>query len=683
MLHPPSRRPHDPATRAWQGENWQLVEPEQRTASRGVEVGVLWGRGTLDERVEHAGSLVLALETLARELRRPGAVRAEVQIGSDVCGLRLRGELEGVRAAWAGLPDLFTSTLDTTGLTPGHVSKLPWLEDVLLRTGPSGAALQLFRFETEGTQDAARRLLRELDPRRGDVPCVFWTDQESLVGAAFAVGPLRGAGLGRRWAEGTPRWRRDPEAWPQGGNRASVVPIPERGHEVLSMMVPRTADGIVAAELVRSCLVRTLDRTLDGTLALERSEPVDITSRMTGMGEGLHVVLSFRTFLAPERRPDLFTALLQDLDDLPGSAVEEAIADSISSARCEREQRVHGLSPAMEPTAQGVHEALVAAQRSLHICLDPALLSLREHARLSALPVVGPVEEDPSAPAETYRGSMRSAMLGNGDTSTRARLSLTTLHVSGSGMVNDVSPRAELPDTATVDLTRVIAVWDQPPDAVWLLAHTGELIRVSSSALVGRKAFTRDLDAALHGVPRVTQRGWSHRRDFSGLPGALFGCLLVLSPGLLFFGFVGVMIHHQNSGPAWIERSPSWTETVELTNGTDITVHQPVPATSPSSAGGEGEFIVDVTVCGGIDSLGKTPAGETAEREVQNTVQSSDYALRGEGGTELTPVITEEQPPVLLEPKECTSLELHYRGELGDQPALVYTNAVGDEVNWS
>lgn len=125
------------------------------------------------------------------------------------------------------------------------------------------------------------------------------------------------------------------------------------------------------------------------------------------------------------------------------------------------------------------------------------------------------------------------------------------------------------------------------------------------------------------------------------------------------------MIHHQNSRPAWIERSPSWTETVELSNGTDITVHQPVPVTSSSSAGGEGEFIVDVTVCGGIDSLGKTPAGETAEREVQNTVQSSDYALRGEGGAELTPVVAEERPPVLLEPKECTSFELRYRGEPG------------------
>lgn len=142
------------------------------------------------------------------------------------------------------------------------------------------------------------------------------------------------------------------------------------------------------------------------------------------------------------------------------------------------------------------------------------------------------------------------------------------------------------------------------------------------------------------------------------------------------------MIHHQNSRPAWIERSPSWTETVELSNGTDITVHQPVPVTSSSSAGGEGEFIVDVTVCGGIDSLGKTPAGETAEREVQNTVQSSDYALRGEGGAELTPVVAEERPPVLLEPKECTSFELRYRGEPGDQPVLVYTSAVGDEVSW-
>lgn len=674
MLRPSSRSPRDPVTRTWQGENWQPVEPEQSTGSRGVEIGVLWGRGTLDERVEHAGSLVLALEALARELGRSGAARAEVQIGSDVCGLRLRGELEGVRAAWAGLPDLFTSTLDTTGPTPGRVSELPWLEDVLLRTGPSGAALQHFRFEAEGSQDAARRLLRELDPRRGDMPCVFWTDQESLVGAAFAVGPVRGAGQGRRWAEGTPRWRRDPEVRPRGGNRASVVPVPELGDELLSMMVPRTADGLVAAELVRSRLARTL--------AAELSEPVGVTSRMTGMGEGLHVVLSSRKHPARERRPDLFTALLQDLDVLPGSAVEEAIADSTSAARGEREQRVHGLPPATEPTAQGVHEALAAAECSLHLPLDPGLLTLREHVRLSALPVVAPAEEDPSAPAETYRASLRSAMFGDGGVSTRARLSRRTLRVDGPGMVHSVTPRAELPDSAIVDLTRVIAVWDQPRGEVWLLAHTGQLVRVSSSALVGRKAFTRDLEAALHGVPRVTRRGWSPRRERSDRPVISIGFLLALIPGLLFAGFLGIMIHHQNSGPAWIERSPSWTDTVELTNGTDITVRRPVPVTAPS-AGEDGEATVTVTVCGGIDSLGKTPAGETAGREVQNTVLSSDYALRGEGGAQLTPVVAEERSPVLLEPKECTSLDLRFRGDLGDQPVLVYTNAVGDEISWS
>jgi len=671
---------HDPGASTWHGENWQLVESEPGTSWTGVEIGVLWGRGTLDERIEHAGSLVLALEALARELRRPGAVRADVQIGSDVCGLRLRGDLEEVRTAWAGLPDLFASTLDTTDLAPGHVPALPWLEDVLLRTGNSGAAMQHLAFEAEGTQDAAHRLLRELDPRRGDVPCVFWTDQESLVGEAFAVGPLRGARQGRRWADGTPRWRRDPEVRPWGGNRASVVPVPELGVERLSMMVPRTADGLVAAELVRSFLARTLTAVApERTFAAVDPEHARVESRMTGMGEGLHVVLSSRNRFMPEQQPGLFTALLRALDALPGSAVEEALAHGSFSARCERERRVHGLPPATEPTAQGVHEALAAGERSLHLPLDPALLSLREHARLSALPVIAPAEEDPSAPAETYRASLRSAFFGDGGDRTWARLSRRTLHVNGSGMVHDVSPRAELPDSAVVDLTRVIAVWDQPRGEVWLLAHTGQLVRVSSSALVGRKAFTRDLDAALHGVPRVTRRGWSHRRDLSGLPGILIGYLLVLSPGLLFFGFLGIMIHHQNSRPAWIERSPSWTETVELTNGTDITVRRPVPV--PSS-GEEGEATVAVTVCGGIDSLGRTPAGETAEREVQNTVQSSDYALRGEGGAELTPVVAEEQPPLLLEPKECTSFELRYRGELGGQPVLVYTNAVGDEVSW-
>lgn len=142
------------------------------------------------------------------------------------------------------------------------------------------------------------------------------------------------------------------------------------------------------------------------------------------------------------------------------------------------------------------------------------------------------------------------------------------------------------------------------------------------------------------------------------------------------------MILLQNNGPAWSEQHTGWSDTVELTNSTDITVREPVPHPAPAEGGG-GEVTVAVTVCGGIDSLGRTPSGETAARDVQNTVQRSDYALRGEGGAELSPVVTEEQPPVLLESKECTSFDLRYRGEAGDQPVLVYTNAVGDEATWS
>lgn len=276
-LPPPPRRLHDPGASTWHGQNWQLVEPEPGKSLPGVEIGVLWGRGTLEERVEHSRALVLVLEALARELRRPGVIRVDVQIGSDVCGLRLRGPMEDVRATWDGLPDLFTRPLSTADLAPGHVSELPWIEDVLLRTGGSGASVQHFGLEAEGAQDAALRLLRELDPRRGDVPCVFWTDQESLVGAAFDIGPLRDAGWARRWADGTPRWRRGPEARPQGGNRASVVPAPAWSDELLSMMVPRTAEGLVAAELVRSCLARAL-----AAVDLERAR---VESRMTGMGE--------------------------------------------------------------------------------------------------------------------------------------------------------------------------------------------------------------------------------------------------------------------------------------------------------------------------------------------------------------------------------------------------------------
>lgn len=208
----------------WHGENWQLIEPEQ--SGPGAEIGVLWGYGPLDERVEHAGALALALTALARGLEHP-SVRVSVQLGADTGGLRLRGRPENLRVAWARLPDLFTAPLITPDLDPAHISALPWVEDVLLRTGGSAAALLHRGVEAMEADDPARRLLTELDPRRGDVPCVFWTDEESLVGTVFDVGRRRGASGG---AEGPTARCAGVEAWGRG-HWARIVPpwSPYRG----------------------------------------------------------------------------------------------------------------------------------------------------------------------------------------------------------------------------------------------------------------------------------------------------------------------------------------------------------------------------------------------------------------------------------------------------------------------
>ena len=171
--------------------NRQLVARRRGATGATAELGVVWGRGALEERVEDAGALALVLTALARELERPvraGAgrtaeVRVETEVAADSCEIRLTGPPELVRAAVQRLPLLFERPLIAEGLMPLRQKEPRWCADLLTRTGVSGYAVQGLRGLGTGARHAARRKLLELDVRRGTVNCLLWTDDESLLDA--------------------------------------------------------------------------------------------------------------------------------------------------------------------------------------------------------------------------------------------------------------------------------------------------------------------------------------------------------------------------------------------------------------------------------------------------------------------------------------------------------------------
>src|SRR5699024_7455664 len=161
---------------------WQLVAQSTSADPSTAEIGVTWGRGLLEEAVEETGAVALALTALARELERrihlghgrgSSTVDVGIRLDADDCTLPSRGPDEELWIAWSRLPLLFDRPLVAEGLRPRELPAPLWLPDVLTRTGGTAFALAAHGALAQGAHEAARRRLRELDPLRGTIGCVF------------------------------------------------------------------------------------------------------------------------------------------------------------------------------------------------------------------------------------------------------------------------------------------------------------------------------------------------------------------------------------------------------------------------------------------------------------------------------------------------------------------------------
>lgn len=200
------------------------------------------------------------------------------------------------------------------------------------------------------------------------------------------------------------------------------------------------------------------------------------------------MVVSTDPPLADELRPQVLTEVLRRMGRLPDSWIGAVLARTPCPPRLERERRVRGLGEVPEATIAGVRRALVEAERSIHLALDPGLLDFAAHSRLLALPVAGPAQEDPAAPVRTFA-------TGRGARRIRVRLARGTL------AVEDASGQ---PGATVVDLGRLVAVLESPSGALRLIDQAGSSVRVRPEDLGDGHQLARYLAHVLRRVPRLT-----------------------------------------------------------------------------------------------------------------------------------------------------------------------------------
>lgn len=659
-----------------------------------AEIGVTWGRGLLEEAVEETGALALALTALARELERrihlghgrgSSSVDVEIRLDADVCSLRSRGPAEELRIAWSRLPLLFDRPLVAEGLRPRELPAPLWIPDVLARTGGTAFALAAHGALAQGAHEAARRRLRELDPLHGTIGCVFWTDDPGLRDLVRPSAPRGSAQASKTWASGEPCWR--PGRLPGAGHGDRPLIISSGNtKELASVMLPRTAEGHAAAELLRSALA-------EGLVAGD-DEWNMISLRSEGMGEGLRVVLSTTTPVAPPKRPLMLTEMLRQIEKPSTSRIEAVLADSTAPAWLERGRRARGMGPEPEPSVAGVRRALEEARRSIHLALDPSHLDFAAHRRLLEIPEIAPAEPDPAEPERVFTVSARGRRRVGTDPATRIRLTRSTLALEDSR----TSRGADV-----VDLGHLVAVLASERGTRRLIDRAGSELTVRPRDLAEGEQLDRYLTHSLRRVPhlRIEEDGprthpavkakrWPFRVLVSlGMVLALVGAIALLGSGSgsdesAGDGGAGLGF---TPGPedAWSWEHLRWNETAQLSNGTLITVSRPSP--QPASEDWDRDHRVDVTLCGGAPSEGLRMGGEPVRPIDQNLVRTTGFTMYTGNHAELPaaegPARADALQPTTLEEGECTSGAVWFNGFSGDDPRVGYRNDAGDSITWS
>ncbi|MFL4476434.1 hypothetical protein ACIPVK_20750 [Paeniglutamicibacter sp. MACA_103] len=674
----------------WAGTNWQFFDDED-TQTR---IGVTFGLGLLDEEVAATGSLSMALAALRTELARPvelGAGRTgfpEVitELGADTSTLLLRGSTETVAAAWRRLPGLFAGWMVTDQIAPIRPEHPVWPADLVQRTGRNAAALAGVQVTASDVRERARALLPRLDPASGRTRTAFFTTDESLVGAGF---PVQEGGSGPapvlQWADGTAKRGPHPAraatgTLPEGpdalarrasGNGPGMLPVSEASI-MLSTLVPRSAAGLAAAELLRA--------QLSATAAHAGQDPATIGLDMLGVGAEFCVFLLTKKPLGDAVRQRVLREFSRTMTLVPDPWVEDAVRETGQglSPRLSRERRVLGLDDDPGADTGQVRQALIDATQSLHLALEPETHGPgtpggRKHARPRGRGEKGAAGRGGNTGRERIFRTLPGGDLTTDGSATLA-IGQGTLRLASRSAGHGGSTRHE----QLIEAESILAVLVDPAGTLAIIDDDQQVLTFHPLLFRRHRALQPCLDRLLAGQPRLEINNDADPTAIRRRLGRAKRFPAWLLAGAAALGvYLIVAIAMANIDDPQVSERITIGETAQLGNGTSITAtgfdRRPTAPDDPES-----EVAVMVRFCAGSD----TRKGDLPP-ETQRSVSPADFGMYNDRLLAARPIDSGSQlRRDTLQQGQCAVGELVFKGAGLSTPRLAYKNPFGDDVVW-
>lgn len=655
----------------------------------------------MDEEVGSTGTLSIALAALRTELSRPidfgqgitFVPEVSVELGTDTASLAVRGGLEGISAAWRRLPALFTPETVSKKTVPLRPDASPWPADLLRRTGHNSAALAWLQTAAADAHDRAGALLTRLNPTSGEIPTVYFTTEKFLVGLAFpiakdeAVPPLyldeddAVAGPRTRWADGTsvqsfsdlasqPATSINKDASSLFDDSLGISPT-TNSRVLLSAMVPRSASGLMAADL----LCRQLS-TIAGT-SIGYTEGMQLA--LCGAGEAAYVVVSSESVTKGAARHELLAEAGKSLGLIPDSWIVDALSEPhrILTPRLERDRRLMGLSAGEDMSTARLRSALRIAINSVHLNFVPASAGLDSakkaddqgsmHGRKRIFKSrVGRITNE--ARVETWEPTAPPSWISS--------LIVDQRSIRIGGLQPGHGKRRKI--TEGVRTTPAVAVLEDQAGTLVIVDDQLRTLTVQPELFRRHKELLKVLDALLGGVPRLAFKSivspkklQAHIRQSQRTK---YGILAGLAALIAIIFTINVL---NDPADKAVTQRVTYGEVVQLRNGTEITVSG-IEIAPPAGDSLGTTVTVQINFCAGRNSdvKGLPP-------EVQRSVSADNFVAFSKDQGTVRAIDSEKQlRETTLRDGQCATGDLVFRAAQFDSPRIAYKNEVGDDVVW-
>lgn len=640
---------------ALDGYQWLLDQDVHATAHATVRIAY----GRLHEPVGDLGVLDHLASMLRRRLSEPFTapdgdlvqvgVRVSVR-GASLCITVEDSRPEVLRAAWLRVAECFNGGLPR--VEPGREYEPVWAEDMALRTGANGLAMNWVRGICPDVEKRAGDLLRELSPAAGRHHCVLSTTERAVVGTGFTTPPacsarptvLRPADL-------------DPLTDPR--HRAGQVVMDRIGPEIMSVVGPLSPETVAAGHMLAAVVsqalrlvdpgvgaavtMRILGRLMLLTVAIDH----DDASALTGLRE-------ITELLAAE--------LVPPADDVVLRACDEAGCWAVSSD-CATECLLHGvhLSPG-PPTPRAARAAYDRLLLTRHVAVE------RHRAPLPGLEVLrAPLDVPRGRRYTTWFDAASDPMLPGAE----ARLVVGEHVIAGRSRTPEPAPC----EPRAVDADNLAVILDDGRGGLQLIDHLNREITVVLGAYRRPRVLRSRIEAAAVGVPRLRrihdEELWSRRASAVAVARRrrrdvvwVWAVVVLAVAGLLAYGGARV---REAVRPQVIETRVGWHGGLE--DGTRVTIRL-------ASESRTGELRFPVEYCAPLHGDSDT-----------YSVTAEDFTVVRSGSGEVEPHTFGEldsDQPTQLAPGECVEGELN----LGQVPQvsdrqIIYTDDSGNRIIWT